>query len=72
MMWSGLMIVRNPVAIQFYLSKSDKAAFLAACRASDTTMSREFRRFVRWFIQNAPGDDRIYHQPFTRMDGRAP
>lgn len=62
---------QHPVCVQFYVSRAEKRAFQQACRLSDTTMSREFRRFMRWFVQNPPGDDRSYYQPVTRMDGRS-
>lgn len=57
------MIIQHPVAIQFYVDRSEKEAFKRACFISDTSMSRELRRFMRQFSANPPGDPRIYHQP---------
>jgi hypothetical protein len=42
----------NPVLIQLYLDKSEKKAFKKACFQSDTTMSREIRRFVREYSKD--------------------
>ena len=57
------MIIRYPVSIQFYVDRSEKEAFVRACKNGDTNMSREFRRFMREFVRNPPLDDRLYHQP---------
>jgi hypothetical protein len=57
------MVIGNPVALQFYASRQEKEAFKRACFVSDTTMSRELRRFIRQFAASPPGDDRLYHQP---------
>lgn len=38
--------------IKFDLPEQDKAAFKRACFVTDTTMARELRRFVRWYIRH--------------------
>lgn len=44
--------------IKLKLPEKDKAAFKRACFVTDTTMARELRRFVRWYIRHhAPGPE---------------
>ncbi len=57
------MIIVHPVALQFYLDRSEKEAFKLACKRADTQMSRELRRMIREFVRNPPIDDRLYYQP---------
>ena len=57
------MKISNPVLLQLYLPKEEKEAFVKLCFQSDTTMSREVRRFVREFIANPPTVDRLYYLP---------
>lgn len=60
------MIIGNPVAVQFFVSKEEKIAFKRACFQCDTTMSRELRRFMREYSSNPPTPSRLYHSsPFT-------
>lgn len=57
------MVIGNPVALQFYASREEKEAFKRACFMSDTTMSRELRKFIRHFAAHPPKNDRAYYQP---------
>lgn len=44
--------------IKIHLPEKDKAAFKRACFVTDTTMAREIRRFIWWYIRNhSPGPE---------------
>lgn len=62
------MIIKHPVAVQFYLDREEKQAFKAACKGCDSQMSRELRRMIREFIRNPPLDDRLYYQPVSAVE----
>ncbi len=57
------MIEENDDSIQFKLNKKQKLAFKRACFLRDTTMSREFRRFIYHFCENTDDSrDEIYEK----------
>lgn len=58
----------HEVPIQFYIPRGDKEAFIRACRACDTTMARELRRFIRSFCENPPVATRNYYDLRPRSE----